>query len=73
MSKHFKKPTPSDKDLDFNPQIGGSKGVNIAGVTPDDLEELAGENTFEGDVENDTTPQGGIDKPGRAAAERRGR
>lgn len=72
MSKHIKQATPSDKDLDFNPQIGGSKGVNIVGATPDELEEFEGENTFEGDVENDTNPQGGIDKPGRAAAERRG-
>jgi hypothetical protein len=72
MSKHFKKATPSDKDLDVNPQIGGSKGATIAGVTPDELEEFEGENTFEGDVENGTNPVGGIDKPGRVVAERRG-
>jgi hypothetical protein len=74
MPKHLKRSTPSDKDLQVNPQIGGSKGANMAGVTPDELEEFEGENTFEGDVENDTNPQGGIDKPGRAAAkpQRRG-
>jgi hypothetical protein len=70
MSKHIQSP-PSDKDLRQNPQIGGSKGVNIAGATPDELEDFQGENTFEGDVENDTNAQGGIDKPGRVAAERR--
>ena len=34
----------------------------MAGVSPDDLEEFEGVNTFEGDIENDTNPQGGIDK-----------
>jgi hypothetical protein len=63
MSKHIDRATPSDKDLHENPQIGGSKGARMAGATPDELEEFEGENTFEGDVENDTNPQGGIDKP----------
>ena len=71
MSKHLQRSVPTDKDLRENPQIGGSKGTTIAGVTPDELEELQGETTFEGDVGNDTNPQGGIDKPGRAAAQRR--
>jgi hypothetical protein len=70
MSKHIQ-PAPTDKDLRHNPQIGGSKGANIAGATPDELEDFQGENTFEGDLENDTNAQGGIDKPGRAAAQRR--
>jgi hypothetical protein len=34
----------------------------MAQVTADDLKEFAGENTIEGDVENDTNAQGGIDK-----------
>ncbi len=42
--------------------IGGSKGATIAQVSPDDLEELQGANTIEGDVENDLNPAGGIDK-----------
>jgi hypothetical protein len=65
MSKHLKRPNQHDKDLRENPQIGGSKGATIAGATADELEEFQGENTFEGDVENDTNAQGGIDKPSR--------
>jgi hypothetical protein len=61
-TKHFKTRRPNDKDLDQNPLIGGSKGVTMAHATPEDLEDAAGANTFEGDVENDTNRQGGIDK-----------
>jgi hypothetical protein len=60
--KHLKGSKPSDADLYRNPMIGASKGAGMAQVTADDLEEFAGENTIEGDVENDTNPQGGIDK-----------
>jgi hypothetical protein len=60
--KHLKSSKPSDADLHRNPMIGGSKGATMAQVTADDLEEFAGENTIEGDVENDTNAQGGIDK-----------
>ena len=60
--KHVKLSKPSDADLYRNPMIGASKGMAMAQVTPDDMEEFAGENTIEGDVENDTNPQGGIDK-----------
>jgi hypothetical protein len=60
--KHVKLSTPTNVDLHRNPMIGGSKGANMAQVTPDELEEFAGANTFEGDIENDTNPQGGIDK-----------
>src|SRR5205823_9516034 len=49
-------------DLVRNPLIGGSKGVTMAQAGPDDLDQLAGANTIEGDVENDTNSQGGIDK-----------
>src|SRR4051812_9540644 len=60
--KHLKGSKPSDADLYRNPMIGASKGAAMAQVTADDLEEFAGENTIEGDIENDTNAQGGIDK-----------
>jgi hypothetical protein len=53
---HPKTRTPSDKDLKRNPGIGASKGGEIL----DEDEGLDGDNTFEGDVENDTTAQGGV-------------
>jgi hypothetical protein len=62
MTKHMKTRKPSDRDLQVNPFIGGSKGVRRAGVSPDELEAALGVNTIEGDVENDTNPRGGIDK-----------
>ena len=43
-------------DLEDNPGIGTSKGATAGG----DPELIEGESTFEGDVENDTTPQGGV-------------
>lgn len=55
MSKHPKTDQPTDKDLKDDPGIGRSKGVDR------DDPEIGGDNTFEGDVLNDTTPQGGID------------
>ncbi|CAO3436085.1 hypothetical protein [Azospirillum doebereinerae] len=64
MTKHEKTARPTDADLRNNPLIGGSKGARAAGTTPDELEQAEGVNTVEGDVENDTNPQGGIDKPG---------
>jgi hypothetical protein len=61
MSKHpapgAPNPLPAD-DLDCDPGIGSSRGTTIAGEDPHLLD---GENTSEGDVENDTTPAGGID------------
>lgn len=48
---------PPRDDLKDNPAIGSSKGSRAAGEDP---EELEGESTFEGDVWNDTTPQGGV-------------
>ena len=60
--KHPKSRKPTDSDLRNNPLIGGSKGTTMAGVTPDELEEDQGVNTIEGDVENDTNAQGGVDK-----------
>lgn len=67
MAKHPKMKTPSDRDLVSNPLIGGSKGVVMSGASVDEVEALEGANTFEGDVENDTNPQGGLDKPKRQA------
>jgi hypothetical protein len=60
--KHPKTRQPSDTDLKGNPFIGGSKGTTMSGTSPDELEDAEGENTIEGDVENDTNRQGGIDK-----------
>jgi hypothetical protein len=68
-TKHPKTKVPSDVDLYRNPLIGGSKGVTMGQATLDDLEDIGGENTIEGDVANDTNPQGGIEQPHR----RRGR
>lgn len=56
-NKHAKTGVPSDADLEGNPGTGTSKGMT--GV--DDPSLVEGENTIEGDVENDTTPQGGVD------------
>jgi hypothetical protein len=70
-SKHPKLNRPTDVDLVRNPLIGGSKGVTMAQATPEDLAALEGENTIEGDVANDTNPQGGIDKA-EARDQRRG-
>ncbi|MGX5733277.1 hypothetical protein [Bosea thiooxidans] len=62
MAKHAKPKTPSDADLRGNPLIGGSKGLGRPRTEGDDLDLLEGENTVEGDRENDVTPQGGIDE-----------
>lgn len=44
-------------DLERNPGIGQSKGSFMTGIPP---EEIEGENTLEGDVENDTTATDGV-------------
>lgn len=64
-TKHPKTKVPSDVDLHRNPMIGGSKGVTMGQASLDDLEQIVGQNTIEGDLENDTNPQGGIDEPDR--------
>jgi hypothetical protein len=65
--QHPKTRTPTDKDLRHNPGIGASKGTIKGGDLLDEGEELDGDNTFEGDVENDVTQQGGVnpDQTGR--------
>ncbi len=65
MSKHPKSHEPNDADLKRNPMIGGSKGALRAGASAEELEDLQGENTIEGDVANDTNRHGGIDKTDR--------
>jgi hypothetical protein len=57
LSGHEPDPLPAD-DEDCDPGIGASKGTTISGEDP---HILAGENTVEGDVDNDTTPAGGVD------------
>lgn len=44
-------------DLERDPGIGQSKGSFATGIPP---EEIEGENTVEGDVENDTTASDGV-------------
>ena len=59
-SKHGKSQpgeAPRD-DLEDNPGIGTSKGVRAGKGDPRLIE---GDSTFEGDVENDTNPLGGVD------------
>lgn len=53
-TKHAKFKEPTDKDLKRNPGIGTSRGTAKYG---DDLD---GDNTFKGDVGNDTNAQGGV-------------
>jgi hypothetical protein len=57
-TKHHKHKRPTDADLSNNPGIGTSKGTIKEG---DDLL-LRGDNTFEGDVENDVGATGGINE-----------
>ncbi len=57
-AKHPKTAEPSDADLKGNPGIGASKGSTMSGSDPGVLE---GDSTFEGDVENETTREGGVD------------
>ena len=52
-TKHDKRPSPFPDDLERNPGIGQSKG----GTRPEDLD---GDNTIEGDVENDTDRTGAV-------------
>ncbi|QQO31688.1 hypothetical protein JJC00_24060 [Bradyrhizobium diazoefficiens] len=73
-SKQPKPYRPSEKDMRDNPLIGGSKGATMTGMSPDDLEDALGENTIEGDRENDVGIGGGIDKDvAHGGAHRRGR
>lgn len=48
---------PSPDHHESDPAIGQSKGIG----SREDLELIEGENTVEGDVENDSTFGGGVD------------
>ena len=54
-TKHEKSRNSTDADLRNDPGIGRSKGADRRDPP------IGGENTFEGDVENDTNAQGGVD------------
>ena len=62
-SKHPKGKSPFTDDLKRNPGIGRSKGSFATGIPP---EEIEGENTVEGDVENDATMTDGVPERERA-------
>ncbi|HEY8564133.1 MAG TPA: hypothetical protein VIL65_01440 [Beijerinckiaceae bacterium] len=65
-SKQPKTQVPTDADLKGNPGIGSSKGTS----TGFDPEEIEGDSTFEGDVENETTREGGVDPNHRGRGNR---
>jgi hypothetical protein len=56
-AKHPKNAEPPRDDLETDPGIGRSKGRFARTDEPP----LEGDNTYEGDVGNDATPQGGVD------------
>lgn len=56
-SKHSRSSSPFTDDLERNPGIGQSKGSFMTGNSPQDVE---GQNTVEGDAENDSTASGGV-------------
>ena len=56
-TKHDKGKSPFPDDLERNPAIGQSKGSFMTGVPP---EEIEGENTVEGDIDNDSTSGDGV-------------
>jgi hypothetical protein len=64
-SKHDKGDSPFADDLERNPGIGQSKGSFATGTNPMELE---GDNTVEGDTDNDPTGTGALvdDQPGQA-------
>ena len=70
-SKHESGPGKGDSpfadDLDRNPGIGQSKGAFATGEKPQSIE---GDNSAEGDVENDSTLTNGVPEgePGRTNA-----
>jgi hypothetical protein len=66
-SKQPKTHRPNDMDLKSNPGIGQGAGIDNVQNTFEDEE---GANTVEGDVLNDTTPQGGINPRQRGRTNR---
>ena len=61
MTGKHPKTKPEDRprsDLDVDPGIGSSKGTTMSGEDPRNLD---GGSTFEGDVMNQTSREGGVD------------
>lgn len=56
-TKHEKGDSPFADDLERNPGIGQSQG---SFMTSEDPQSIEGENTVEGDAENDTTNTDGV-------------
>ena len=61
-NKELTKDKVGPDDLERNPGIGQSKGAFATGEDP---EEIAGENTTVGDVENDSTANDGVPQEDR--------
>lgn len=61
-TKEVPNPPVGPDDLDRNPDIGKSKGSFATGEDP---EEIAGENTVVGDIQNDSTRGGGVPQEDR--------
>lgn len=57
-TKHENRDSPFPDDLERDPGIGKSKGTFATGESP---EAIDGENTVEGDVQNDSTYGDGAD------------
>jgi len=66
-TKHDKRPSPFADDLERNPGIGQSKGSFATGIPP---EEIEGENTVEGDIDNDSTAADGVPERQRERSNR---
>jgi hypothetical protein len=66
-TKHQKDKSPFPDDLERNPGIGQSKGSFMTGIPP---EEIEGENTVEGDAENDSTAGDGVPQEERERTNR---
>ncbi|HEX5935228.1 MAG TPA: hypothetical protein VFY63_13770 [Pseudorhizobium sp.] len=64
MTNHIKGNRPSDADLEKDPGIGQSKGLNRF----EGADQISGENTEEGDIANDTNRFGGVDPDQRGRA-----
>jgi hypothetical protein len=66
-TKHNKGESPFPDDLERDAGIGQSKGSFMTGEDP---AEIKGENTVEGDVENDSTAGDGVPQEERERANR---
>jgi hypothetical protein len=66
-TKHQKGESPFPDDLDRDPGIGQSKGSFMTGEDP---ETIKGENTVEGDAENDSTASDGVPEEERERTNR---